>query len=362
MAINFTNGQKTGVLLMERKGRSRPPQGNAHVAYVRVGPLAALPGLTLELGADPELLARETGLDPTLLADPDVEIPYLAASGFIARCVEATGCQHLGLLLAQRSPASSLGLPGFMLRNAPDVGTALRTLLRNLSLHDQGGEVTLHLRGDSVSLGYVIHEPAAEAADQIYDLCLGISCNIMREICGAHWQPEQVLLPRKPPPDTRLHKAFFRAPMSFNATEAAVVFGSRCLDSGIAGADPLLYRHLEREAAEQHHSRRRDLVDQLRWTLRRLLVERRCSGAQAAKELRLHPRTLDRRLRAERTSYRAELERVRFDMARQFLSDTDMSIAKIATTLDYADTTTFARAFKRWSGATPSAWRSRSER
>ena len=56
---------------MERKGRSRAARENPHVPYVRVGPLAALPGLAVELGADPGLLAQEVGLDPALLADPE---------------------------------------------------------------------------------------------------------------------------------------------------------------------------------------------------------------------------------------------------------------------------------------------------
>jgi AraC-like DNA-binding protein len=344
--------------LIQRKGDNSSPAGADRVGLVRVGPLAALPGLVRELGADPDLLIRGVGLRPDQFADPDTEIPFIVASRLLAQAVSATGCEHLGLTLGTRSPLSSLGLPGFMLRNAPDVGSALRTLIRHLSLHDEGGEPIVQLRGSVVQLGYLVHQAGAEATDQIYDLSAAICCNLMREICGPNWHPVQVLLPRRALVDMTPYKQFFRAPVRFNANEMAVIFESKWLDQPVSGADPLLYRHLEREAAERHQTRQRDLVSQLRWTLRRLLLEQRSSSERVARELHLHPRQLDRRLKAAGTSYRKELEAIRFEMARQFLVDTDMPIAKIARSLDYADTTTFARAFKRWSGVAPSAWRS----
>ena len=343
--------------MIQRKGNTSSPAGADKEGFVRVGPLAALPGLARELGTDPDPLIRGVGLRPDQFADPDTEIPFVVASRLLARIVSATGCEHLGLTLGTRSPLSSLGLPGFMLRNAPDVGSALRTLVRHLSLHDEGGEPIVQLRGSVVQLGYLVHQPGAEATDQIYDLSAAICCNLMREICGPNWHPLQVLLPRRPLVDIAPYKEFFRAPVRFNADEMAVVFESRWLDQPVSGADPLLYRHLEREAVERHQTRRRDLVSQLRWTIRRLLMEQRCSSERVARELHLHPRQLDRRLKVADTGYRKELAAIRFEMARQFLVDTEMPIAKIARSLDYADTTTFARAFKRWSGVAPGAWR-----
>ncbi len=72
----------------------------------------------------------------------------------------------------------------------------------------------------------------------------------------------------------------------------------------------------------------------------------------------MHERTLNRHLAAAGTSFRLELERIRYELAQQLLANSTMQAAQIADALDYADTTSFSRAFKRWSGVTPSQWRS----
>jgi len=73
----------------------------------------------------------------------------------------------------------------------------------------------------------------------------------------------------------------------------------------------------------------------------------------------MHERTLNRRLRAEGTTFQRELEAVRYDTARQLLDETSMTLAQVAAALEYADTSAFSRAFKRWAGATPAQWRAR---
>lgn len=75
-----------------------------------------------------------------------------------------------------------------MLRFAPSVGTALKSLGRYLGLHDQGGATVFEKNGDVASLGYVIHQSGVDAREQIYDIAIAIAVNIMRDICGAAWR------------------------------------------------------------------------------------------------------------------------------------------------------------------------------
>ena len=76
-----------------------------------------------------------------------------------------------------------------------------------------------------------------------------------------------------------------------------------------------------------------------------------------ADQLHIHERTLNRRLQEEGSSFRRELEAVRYEVAKQLLADSEIPLSKIASALHYADATAFSRAFKRWSGTTPSRWR-----
>jgi AraC-like DNA-binding protein len=71
----------------------------------------------------------------------------------------------------------------------------------------------------------------------------------------------------------------------------------------------------------------------------------------------VHKRTLNRRLRERGISFQELVEETRYHIARQMLRETDLAIVEIAAVLDYADAAAFTRAFRRWSGTTPAAWR-----
>jgi AraC-like DNA-binding protein len=67
----------------------------------------------------------------------------------------------------------------------------------------------------------------------------------------------------------------------------------------------------------------------------------------------MHRRTLNRRLRAEGTTFQQLLDEVRFEAACQLLDTASTPITEIAVSLGYAETSAFSRAFRRWSGSTP---------
>ena len=76
-----------------------------------------------------------------------------------------------------------------------------------------------------------------------------------------------------------------------------------------------------------------------------------------ARRLAMHPRTLNRCLQAEGTSFRKLLNEVRFEVAGQLLLGTRMGVTEIADSLGYADTSAFTHAFSRMAGAPPHTWR-----
>jgi AraC-like DNA-binding protein len=83
------------------------------------------------------------------------------------------------------------------------------------------------------------------------------------------------------------------------------------------------------------------------------------SVAKAAAHLGISARTFQRRLRSVKTSHRDLLDQTRYDLASAYLSDPSVSITALSFMLDFADVSAFTRAFKRWSGLTPTAFRQR---
>ena len=100
-----------------------------------------------------------------------------------------------------------------------------------------------------------------------------------------------------------------------------------------------------------------EFPDDIRRLLRTRLTSNHCSADDIADLLTMHRRTLSRRLKGSGMGYRAITNEIRFEIARQLLEDTKVSLAQIAAALGYSEASAFTRAFRRWSGQTPTAWR-----
>lgn len=101
----------------------------------------------------------------------------------------------------------------------------------------------------------------------------------------------------------------------------------------------------------------RALTEDLRRVLRTELLRDNCSAAAVARFFSMHRRTMNRHLRMEGLAFRQVANEVRFELACELLANTDMTLGQIAAALKYSELSAFTRAFRRWSGQAPSAWR-----
>lgn len=125
--------------------------------------------------------------------------------------------------------------------------------------------------------------------------------------------------------------------------------------------DPVLRRWLERQAADvlAHLPADGDVRDQVRSVLSSLLTVGDVRIDTVARRLATTPRTLQRRLSRAGTSFDTLCDEVRKRAAQNYLADSTLTIAEVTYLLGYSEPTAFHRAFKRWHGTTPSAFRAR---
>jgi AraC-like DNA-binding protein len=249
-------------------------------------------------------------------------------------------------------------LPGQLARHSPTLGAAIGNFAVYEHLDSQGLATFLLERDGLATIGPIIYQKGAEHGDQIYDLFIAATLGIMRELCGARWRPERVLFSHSKPTDVSPYRRAFQAPCQFNAERTALVFPTSVLDHDLVGADPEQLRILE---ARAHARDDLSVVFRLRRSLRILLLGQGASGDEVARLLSMHHRTLNRRLKAEGTTFQQLLDEVRFEAACQLLDTARIPITEIAVSLGYAETSAFSRAFRRWSGATPLERRQRSQ-
>ena len=178
---------------------------------------------------------------------------------------------------------------------------------------------------------------------------------MMRELCGA--LPDEVLLSHKSPADVRPYRRFFRVPVRFDAEQSALVFSASKLECPVPGADPRQRAILEASVARYWSVALPNVTDQVVRILRPRVLFGDFTLAAVAHCLTMHPRTLNRHLKAEGITFRELLNEARFEVARQLLLGTRIDITGIATALGYADTSVFSHAFRRMAGASPLEWR-----
>jgi AraC-like DNA-binding protein len=325
-------------------------------ATVRIGPMLRLPEILRELGFDPSEVLAGTGFDPGLFIDADLPVPYRSVTRMLGHCAAVTGCSHLGLLLATRAGAGSLGLPGLLLLSAGDVRTGLQALSRYMDLHDRGAVVTLQCDGDAAVLGYAI-VGEVDGSDLAYDIAMTVAFNLMRALVGDGWSPTEVLLKRARPADEMPWRHCFHAPVRFGAELCGLRFPAKWLAVSPPAANPSLHEYLRKDADRMQSLLGKSLVDEVRRIVQGSLSSPPCNAARVAQLLGMHERTLNRRLLANGTNFRRLRDEVLHGMSRQLLGNTSMRVADVATALGYSEASAFIRAFARWSGRSPSDWR-----
>ena len=181
--------------------------------------------------------------------------------------------------------------------------------------------------------------------------------NIVRELCGRDHAPRAAWFAHGKPDNLLPYRKYFRVPLTFDAQHYAVSFPARWLELPLDNSEPELRRLLQRQMDELESRFADDFPEQVRRVLRTGIPAGHSSAEQVAVLFSIHSRTLHRRLLAAGTGFRELLEQEQFELASQMLEKTTLKVQQIASSLGYARADAFTRAYRRWSGQSPVAWR-----
>lgn len=324
---------------------------------VRIGPLHALPAILSEMGVDPRRALAEVDLDPRVFDDPENRVPLEILGGLLATCVTLTGCRYFGLLVGERFEMQNLGLLGELMRHSATVGDAIRHLLLNLHLCDRGAApVLLAPEPDRVLLGYAVYRHGAPAAEQIQDLAITVGYRILKTLCGSHWKPLHMQFAHNPPENIVPYRRIFQSNIRFDAEVTGIEFASAWLDKPIAGAVKAQHDFIHTTILE-HSLGALSFAELVEAALPQMLLSGMASSAAVARVFAIHERTLRRRLESEGKNLQQLTNLTRFELAKQLLHNTGLSVSMIAKMLHYDDPNAFSRAFRSWANLSPKQWR-----
>jgi AraC-like DNA-binding protein len=338
------------------KPRSSAAAGQA---LQKLGAFRRLPDVLAQLGVDADDVLRDAGLTRTELLSPGGSTRAARVNHLLNVCAERTHCPHFALLIAKAGGLEALDDIGRLVASSADVATALRNFVTYFKYHNGAALVWLETSAESAALHYCVYEAREESSSQLYAGAAVFACNILRDLCGPEWSALQVHLPFRRPVDVRPYREILRAPLVFDANAVTVRFGRHWLDKPLRSADSAAHRELEARFKYLDALGDSDFPSVVRRLVRRQLLVDKCDANDVATALAMHRRTFDRRLEAEGTTFRELRDAVMYDVARQILRETTLSVQQVAAHLRYESGANFSTAFRRWSGESPRQYRDR---
>ena len=260
---------------------------------------------------------------------------------------------------------AALGPLGDAINAAGKVGSALRRLVDYFSLLQDCTDIRLGLEDDMASVSYRILDPDIWPRHNDAMFTLGIVGQILKRGIVGHpgggWDKIEFAF------EADAHEMrgdigkVVRAPCTFGADSNQIRFPAAMLDlalpaPALPGAGDV--RLLSRSIVEKR--RKTPLVDRLSQMVLRDLNTCGIEQERFAREIGMSSRTMRRKLTEQGSSFQQVLDECRMRQAVfEFRVRPDLSIAQIALRLGYAEHSNFTRAFHRWSGVSPQAYRAK---
>jgi AraC-like DNA-binding protein len=308
-------------------------------------------------GVDGRDVAARAGIDAAALGDPDARQPIEATTRLWRLAVEATGDPCFGLWASRFVTPTTFHALGFAVFASRTLREAFTRFVRYGHLVSDAAEPALEETEGRGRYRLVLPRGPGRPAEEAIDAILSLAARTARMLSEGATRPVVVRLERAEPTLSAPFVKVFRAPVRFRQTENALEYAVRDLDARLPAGNPELARHNDEIAAHQLARIERGRVSR---QLQRWLIETLSQGEPAeeaaARSFGLSLRNLQRRLRDEGTTYREVLHETRRDLARLHLDEGRLSVTEIAFLLGFADTSTFSRAFRRWTGSSPSAY------
>jgi len=312
----------------------------------------------LSRGVDEAELLRRTELGGLSLRDPDARIPLRCYYNVIEAAAELTRDPHFGLSYIDGVTPDAIGAVGFLAMTSATLGESIGRILRYYRVLNEGERLTLERAGSRATVRFEPWGPARPAHAHACEMYAFDFLVMAGRMTG---EPVSILefdvrhAPRGDDHAVYL-RVFGRVPR-FGAPENLWSFPAQVLERPMARADAALSRFFEGYVEKLDlRVAPRSLANELRAAI----AERLCDGelglSALARGSKQSARTLQRRLADEGTSVSALVESVRRERAFAYLA-ANLPIGEVSYLLGFSEPRAFHRAFRRWTGETPQAWR-----
>jgi AraC-like DNA-binding protein len=313
------------------------------------------------LGVSAETCLQGTGITEADLDNPESTCTWQQELSFLQNLRDLSSDPCLGLKLAKFYSLPTYGLIGYAMLSAPTFRHAMNIIESYVELTYTVCDFHLEVAGNIASLilrpKYPIPQPLR---DMLMDRDMACCYVGFSETLGEVIPLVEVSLLHTGHKSHTEYTEFYNCPVTLNANCCRLSFDAQLLDK------PLPMRNFQASGIFDQQcqlmlsrlSKQGSFIEEIR---QKILAKPSHSFPDInslSDQIHISVRTLRRRLSEEGTSYRAIVEDIRFDLAKDYLGQSRLSLDMISELLGYHDAASFSHAFKRWTkGVTPSSWR-----
>lgn len=315
-------------------------------------------------GVDAKALCHDTGFDLSGAQDPDARIDLKLETLLWDEAARRCGDPWFGISTADVIRIGDFDVLDYVVRSAPTLAESLSRLARyNRLVHDAASfEILRGQQGLRIEHRLPAHLHQSRHAAEFTIASLAVVGRQLLErgmpvLCVGFRHPK----PDAPTAGLAYHRVFGRLP-DFDCESNHLEIPTELAALPLPAADPALFRVVQRHA-EALLAKRPAPAASTTQRVRALLAESLANDpsevklSSVAERLKVSERSLQRRLADERSSFDAILEQLRRELAERYLEDPRLGISEIGYLLGYSEASAFHRAFRRWTGMTPSAMR-----
>ena len=305
-------------------------------------------------GADFKKICADLGLEPAELNDSDTQVPYEEAARLwdvvTTHMKDPLAALHLG---EEFSP-TILGMIGYLMQSCKNLYESIQAVIKYMDLVTNMSKLSIEEKDGNVSLGItcasVWQHQYPESARQSVEFALSGAIKLSKTLTGKKIIPlhTEFVYPSR---SIREYERIFQTAIRFSGKSNALTFRKSDLLTPIISYDTSLFEFFNTILHQKLNSINGDARFSVR--VKQLLINdfkgQAASIEVAAAKLNLTPRSLQRKLKAEGTTYRHIVTDLKKELVQSMMSQSDFRVGEVAELLGYSDSSSFRKAYKKWS-------------
>jgi AraC-like DNA-binding protein len=308
-------------------------------------------------GYDAAGIFAAAGIDHIPSNDPLERLTTAEVAALFRQCVDITGNPAVGLTVARFMHPSSLHALGYSLLSSSTLRDCCERLVNYFRLVSEQGEC--HVVEDEHRFCIVTRALTDGVAFETIDAWHAFLVRLFRLLHRPDFAPLSVKLARPCPAGYEdQYRKSFHTEVEFDAEECEICLDPGCIDEALIGGNRELAHQNDRIIEEYLAALdKADIVTRVKQIIIQTLSSGDCSKQRVANEMAMSPSALQQKLAQRETTFQDLLNQVRQSLALAYMEQPRVSITEMSFMLGFADTSSFTRAFRRWTGKSPREFR-----